>query len=142
MPDSDTPRLGFEASETNPALPLTLPADVGANFTPKVKLCPGLRVSGRVSPVTLKPAIVTLAWDTLIAVPPELVRVSDLVRLLLIATLPKLREDDETPNTPGVVPLPDRAMSNVELEASLRTEIFALAEPPDCGLKVTLKLEL
>ena len=139
MPESETVRLGLEASETNATLPLKLPDEVGANFIPKVKLCPGLRVSGKARPVTLKPAPVTFAWDTLIAVPPELVRVSVLVTLLLTATLPKLREDDETPSTPGVVPLPDRGMSNVELEASLMTEIFPLANPPDCGLKVTLR---
>ena len=76
------------------------------------------------------------------AVPPELVRLSVLFAVLLTATLPKLREDDVTPNTPGVVPLPEREMSNVEFDASLSTEIFPLAGPPDCGLKLTLKLAL
>ena len=142
MPESDTLKLGFEASDTNPILSLTLPADVGAKLTPNVKLCPGFKVRGNVSPVTLNPVPVTLAWLTLMAVPPELVRLSVLLALLLTATLPKLREDDVTPSTPGVVPLPDREMSRVELEASLRTEIFPLADPPDCGVNVTLKFVL
>ena len=61
MPDNETLKLGFEASDTNPILPLTLPADVGAKFTPSVKLCPGFKVRGNVSPVTLKPVPVTFA---------------------------------------------------------------------------------
>lgn len=121
---------------------MTVPVTVGANFTPNVKLCPGLSVSGRVKPVTLKPVPVILAWDTLTAVPPELVKLSVLLALLLTDTLPKLREDDDTLRTPGVVPVPDKEMSTVELEASLITEIFPLAEPLDCGVNVTLKLVL
>jgi hypothetical protein len=143
VPDRVTVKFGFEASETNPMLPLTLPADVGAKFTPNVKLCPGFRVRGKASPVMLNPVpVLTLAWLIFTAVPPEFVRLSVLLAVLLTATLPKLREEDVTPSTPGVVPLPDRETSRVEFEASLRTEIFPLADPPDCGLKLTLKLAL
>jgi hypothetical protein len=51
VPDSEIARLGFEAFETTEMLPLKLPADVGAKTPPKVKLCPGIRVIGRLSPL-------------------------------------------------------------------------------------------
>jgi hypothetical protein len=34
-------------------LPLTLPAEAGAKVAPKVKLCPGISVIGRLSPLML-----------------------------------------------------------------------------------------
>ena len=59
--------------------PLALPAEVGVKTAPKVKLCPGIRVNGKFSPVTLNPVPVTLACVTVRLEPPELVSVSDSV---------------------------------------------------------------
>jgi hypothetical protein len=53
VPDSRIARLGFEAFETTEMLPLALPAEVGAKEAPKVKLCPGMRVIGKLSPLML-----------------------------------------------------------------------------------------
>ena len=58
-------------------LPVALPPEVGVKMAPKVKLCPGIRVNGKVSPVTLNPVPVTLACVTVRLEPPEFVSVSD-----------------------------------------------------------------
>ena len=55
--------------------PLALPFACGANMTPQLTLCPAARVRGRVRPLSLKPVPVTVAWETLRLLPPELVRV-------------------------------------------------------------------
>lgn len=72
----------MEASEVNEIVPVTEPADAGANVAPKVKLCPAIRVRGRLSPVMLNPVPpLTFACDTVTVVPPVFVRVSDCVAL-------------------------------------------------------------
>ena len=45
-------------------LPLALPAVAGSNTTEKEVLCPALSVRGRPSPVTEKPAPVTLSLES------------------------------------------------------------------------------
>jgi hypothetical protein len=47
-------RVGFEAFDVMVTLPLTLPADDGANETLKVALCPVVSVTGVVIPLKLK----------------------------------------------------------------------------------------
>ena len=69
-------RVGLEASETTEIDPVALPPEVGLNAAPKVKLCPGFKVMGRVNPVTLKPVPETWACVIVTLVPPELVKVS------------------------------------------------------------------
>jgi len=74
----------LEASEVNEIVPVTEPADAGANVAPNVKLCPAIRVRGRFSPLILNPLPpLTFACDTVIVVPPVFVRVSDCVALPL-----------------------------------------------------------
>ena len=67
----------LEASETTEMLPVTLPAVFGAKTTLKVKLCPGLTVTGRLNPFTLKAEPVRLAWVMFTLESPELFSVSD-----------------------------------------------------------------
>ena len=67
---------GLEAFDVIEMLPVALPAEVGLKPAPKVKLCPGASVKGKLSPVTLKPDPEALAWLTMTVDPPELVRVS------------------------------------------------------------------
>ena len=55
-----------------------------------------VRVTGKVTPLTEKPAPVTLACEILTAVPPVLVTVSDRLPFLPTVTLPKLRLAGET----------------------------------------------
>src|SRR5437763_13547223 len=47
-------RAELEALETTERLPITLPTEFGAKTTPKVKLCPGIKVSGRFNPTYAK----------------------------------------------------------------------------------------
>ena len=56
----------------------------------KGTLCPAARLRGRFRPLTVKPAPVIEAWEILVVVPPELVRVPDCVWLLPNDTVPKL----------------------------------------------------
>ena len=55
LPESGTVRVGFEAFDVTVRLPLALPADVGANDTLNVALCPAVSVTGVVIPLKLNP---------------------------------------------------------------------------------------
>jgi len=54
VPDRGIVSVGFEAFDVMVTLPLTLPADDGANETLKVALCPVVSVTGVVIPLKLK----------------------------------------------------------------------------------------
>ena len=77
VPDKEMVSVELEASEVNEIAPLAEPPAVGANVAPKVKLCPAIRVKGRLSPLMLNPLPLTFTCDTVIVVPPVFVRVSD-----------------------------------------------------------------
>lgn len=83
VPDNEMVRVELEASEVNEIVPLVAPAAAGAKVAPKVKLCPAIRVRGRLSPLMLNPLPLTLACDTVIVVPPVFVKVSVCDVLLL-----------------------------------------------------------
>jgi hypothetical protein len=74
--------------------------------------------------------------------PPELVRVSDSVRLLPTCTLAKLRLEAVAVSDPGVTPEPESGTVNVGFDALLVMERLLLADPPVVGAKVTLKVTL
>jgi hypothetical protein len=76
LPDRGIVRAAVEAVETTEMLPLALPAELGVKVVPKVKLCPAVKVIGRLSPLMPNPAPVTLACVIVTLEPPELVRVS------------------------------------------------------------------
>ena len=57
-------------------VPLAAPAEVGANFTPNVTLCPAVNVCGVVRPVVLKAAPVTVAELTFTLAVPLFVNVT------------------------------------------------------------------
>lgn len=132
----------LDASEVKEIVPLAEPAVVGANVAPKVRLCPGMRVSGRFSPLTLNSLPLTFACETVMVVPPVFVRVSDCVVLPLTRTLPKFSVCELTDNTPGVAPVPDSEIFRVASEALLASDTLPLTAPPDCGANVTLKFVL
>jgi hypothetical protein len=69
-------RLGFEAFEATVTVPLNVPADVGANFTVNVVLCPGVSVTGGVIPEMLNPVPAAVAAEIVALVPPVFVTVS------------------------------------------------------------------
>src|SRR5207237_9287459 len=102
----------LEALETTERLPVTLPAEFGAKTTPKVKLCPGIKVSGRFNPLTLKAEPERLAWVMLTLEPTELVSVSVWVELLPTCTLPKLLVGEISCSTIGGL-IPVRVIGSV-----------------------------
>jgi|HubBroStandDraft_4_1064222.scaffolds.fasta_scaffold158437_1 hypothetical protein len=61
VPDSARFKVGFDAFEETARFPLALPADGGVKMTPKVILCPDVRVNGGLRPVTLKAVPVTVS---------------------------------------------------------------------------------
>ena len=74
--------------------------------------------------------------------PPELVKVSDRVRLLPTCTLPKLRLIAVAVSDPGVTPVPESGTAMVGFEALLVMDRLPLADPPVVGANFTLKLVL
>src|SRR2546426_462140 len=82
---------------------------VGANCTLKVLDCPAARVSGKVSPLMLKPAPVTLPCAMVKLALPELVKVRFCSPVAPTSTLPKLTLGGVTESC-GCTPVPLRAM--------------------------------
>ena len=76
VPLSGIDKLGFEAFEVTVTVPGNVPADVGANFTVKVVLCPGVNVTGGVIPEMLNPVPDVATAEIVALVPPVLVSVS------------------------------------------------------------------
>ena len=59
VPDSATPRLGFDPFDATVTVPLKLPLVAGANVIDAATLCPGANVAGREIPLMLNPVPVT-----------------------------------------------------------------------------------
>jgi len=76
VPLNEMARLGFEAFEVTVSVPGNVPADVGANFTVKVVLCPGVNVTGGVIPEMLNPVPDAPTAEIVALVPPVFVSVS------------------------------------------------------------------
>jgi hypothetical protein len=91
VPESETSRLGFEALETTVMPPVALTADSGVNSALKVTLAPGVRTSGKLSPLILNPVPVTVACEIVTLDPPVFVNESSKVMLPPTCTLPKAR---------------------------------------------------
>lgn len=75
VPDSGMEKALEEPLFVMARLTLLLPADWGAKATLNDALCPAFNVTGKLSPVTLNPAPAAI-WVRVMAIPPELVRVS------------------------------------------------------------------
>src|SRR2546425_971712 len=103
----------FGALLTSDTLPDALPVVVGSNCALKLLDCSGARVSGKVSPLMLKPAPVNLACAMVKLAPPELVKVRFCAPLLPTSTLPKLTLGGATESC-GCTPVPLRAMRSEE----------------------------
>lgn len=126
------------ASETTEMDPVALPPVVGANTVPKVKLCPVVKVRGKLNPVIRKPVPETLAWLTVTVLLPVLVKVSDKVLVLLTGTVEKSRLESLALNAPAPATFAVRGIAMLVLDASLVIERLPVADPLDCGVKVTL----
>jgi hypothetical protein len=96
LPDRETVVGEFVASLTIERLPTAAPGEAGTNCTLKELLCPGEIARGRVRPLVLNPAPLTVAWVTITTEPPVFVRVIACVLLLLATTSPKLMLDGFT----------------------------------------------
>jgi hypothetical protein len=106
VPDSAISAVLLDPLKVSETCPLTGPAAVGPNFTPNVVSCPGAKVSGRLNPVTLKPAPVTVACEIVRLAPPEFCKVSVCVALLPTTTVPKMKLLGLVDNTPVTIPVP------------------------------------
>lgn len=82
VPDRAILRAGVEAFETTAIPALVLPPTFGVKRTLKVTLCPLFRLKGRLKPLKLNPAPVTVACEIVTVDLPELVNVSYRVWLL------------------------------------------------------------
>ena len=134
--------VGFVAVDVTVRLPLTAPAAVGANETVSFALCPPFRVSGVEIPLTLNPVPVIPTCDTDTLELPVFVIVSESVPVLPTFMLPKLRLVGLAANAPGVTPVPDTGMVNVEFVAVEVMVRFPLTAPDVVGINVTVKLAL
>ena len=83
IPESAMLSDKFDAFDTTDKLPLAAPALVGVKITVNVTLWFAVKVSGRVNPLIKKTAPVKFACEMVRLDPPELVRVSDKLELLL-----------------------------------------------------------
>ena len=63
-------KLGFDAFEVTATVPGKEPAEVGANVTVKVVLCPGVNVTGGVIPEMLNPVPDSATTEIVALVPP------------------------------------------------------------------------
>lgn len=135
-------RVGFVAVEVTVKFPLTAPTAVGANETVSFALCPPFRVSGVVIPLTLNPVPVIPTCDTDTLELPVFVIVSESVPILPTLTLPKLRLVGLAANAPGVTPVPDTGIVNVEFVAVEVTVRLPLTAPAAVGINATVKVAL
>jgi hypothetical protein len=122
--------------------PVTAPADGGVNDTLKVVLCPGVRVTGVVIPVTLNPAPLADTCEIVEVEPPTFVNVSDNVFVVDTGTLPKLRLVGFDVRVPGETPVPVRGMVNVGFDAFEVTVTVPVLAPAESGLNETVKVAL
>jgi hypothetical protein len=76
VPLSGIDKLGFDAFEVTVTVPGKVPADVGANFTVNVALCPAVNVTGGVIPEMLNPVPVAATAEIVALVPPVFLIVS------------------------------------------------------------------
>ena len=142
FPESTTVKLETSALEVTTKLPLIVPVLCGANCTPKVKLCPGTSVNGKLNPLTLKPAPEAEAWVMITSDWPEFFNVSDCVPLLEVCTLPKLRLEGLGVSSPGPAAVPDKAMLKDGFEPLLVMTRLPVSVPVAVGANLTAKLVL
>jgi hypothetical protein len=77
VPDRAIARVGVAAFETTAIAPVMLPLALGVQRTLKVTLCPLLRLTGRLNPLTPNPGPVTVACEMVTLKSPVFVNVSN-----------------------------------------------------------------
>ncbi|MGC1385728.1 MAG: hypothetical protein WA823_18275 [Candidatus Acidiferrales bacterium] len=120
-------------------LPFAAPAEVGANFTPNVTLCPAVNVCGVERPVVLKAAPVVVAEFNVTLAVPLFVSVTFTVLLLPVNWLPKFNEEGFATRLPSV-PVAVIGMVIVPSFAVLVTVMLPEAVPAAVGANCAVKL--
>ena len=121
----------LEASVTTEMLPDTEPVEAGVNVALKVIVPPAPTVCAA-NPVTLKPAPVAVAEETVKFTVPVFLRVIVCVAVVPTATLPKLTLAGVTVS-PGCAPELLNAIVSVGLEALLLTTRLPVAAAADAA---------
>jgi hypothetical protein len=134
VPDSEMLTLGLVASDVMLTLPEALPAACGANATVKTALCEAFSVRGVLRPLKWNPVPLTDAFETVTVVPPVFVSVTLCDCVLPTVTLPKASLPGFTASCPSLIPVPDKAISVMAVEASLPIAALALKLPAALGV--------
>ena len=122
-------------------LPLSVPAAVGENTTPKVRFCPAVSVTGVPAPLREKPLPVSVMLEMVMLEFPVLVTVTFCVEDDPAFTLPKARLVELNDSVcDAVTPVPLNAIVAGEFGALLMIDTLPLAEPAEAGEKLMLKL--
>ena len=100
--------------------------------------CPGARVLGRVSPLTLYALPDVFAWVMVTFIPPVLVTVSDRLAVVPVCTFPNARLAGLAASVPAVTPDPETGIVSVGFEPLLIITRFPLTEPLKVGANVTV----
>jgi len=104
IPVTEAVSVALEALLAIERVDVLVPADCGAKTMAKDALWPADKVTGNPSPLTLYAPPEKLACVIVTLAPPALVNVAGKVWLLPTTTLPKLNEDGDIVNCPGVTP--------------------------------------
>jgi len=142
VPERGTERVALLAFEVIVNAPLPAPAVVGVKMALNADDWPALSVSGKFGPVKLKPLPDAAALETVTAIPPVFVTVTETVLLVLTVTLPKLVLAGFAVREPAASPVPERAMLSGEPVASDTIATVPLTAPEVVGAKPTLKVTL
>jgi hypothetical protein len=135
-------RLGFEAFEATVTVPLNVPADVGANFTVNVVLCPGVSVTGGVIPEMLNPVPAAVAAEIVALVPPVFVTVSVWLEFCPTVMFVKVRLVGDAVRVAGATAVPVTGIDKLGFEASDVTVTVPVNVPAEVGANFTANVVL
>ena len=139
VPVPDTGRVAGAALLANAIFPVTPPVACGVKVTEKAETWPGLRVKGKVIPLTPKPAPVAVVPVMVTLLPPELVIVAGCVCVLPTCTLPNPRLAGDTPKAPGDTAVPVMAKPRFGFIAVDTIDRLPFKAPAAIGAKITWK---
>ena len=146
VPGSPVPEIAtlvgeFVALLTIEMFPLTGPAAVGANVTPRLTVWPAANVTGREGPLKLNCGFEIVICETVTAAVPVFLMTTGSVLRMPIPTLPKAVEAGLADNN-SVTPTPDNGTVCGEFVAVLSIERVPVSAPVVVGVKITLRVVL
>lgn len=147
-PEPETATLSwlFDASERIARLPDVAPAETGVKVRLNVRLCPGVRVIGGLSPLAVNAAFDMAAWEMFTAAEPVLITEATELFESPTITVPNATLAGDAAISPPATPEPDKFSAEVK-GLSLRSfhqfwvtrETVPLAGAATVGVNVTLK---